>query len=136
MVKMTEGIKNDLKKIKMLPMATVSTSGEPNVVPIAVFQLREDDETFWLIDNFMQKTLQNVIDNPRVSFYVWSPETDGAYQLKGTIRSIVTEGPEFEEAKVFASSIIPGLPTKGLMKMEITDVYSVAPGPTAGKKLL
>ncbi|MCL2786455.1 MAG: pyridoxamine 5'-phosphate oxidase family protein [Methanomassiliicoccaceae archaeon] len=136
MVKLTENMKTDLKKVRMIPFATATASGEPNVVPIAVYRLMPDDETFWVIDNFMKKTLENVKNNPRVSFYLWTPDTSGAYQMKGTITEVVNTGPEFEEAKLFAGTIIPGLPTKGLLKMKITDVYSVSPGPTAGEKLL
>jgi predicted pyridoxine 5'-phosphate oxidase superfamily flavin-nucleotide-binding protein len=135
MVKLTEDMKEDLKKIKMIPLATSTASGEPNVVPIAMFVLQENDSTIWLIDNFMQKTLKNLKSNPRASFYIWSPETKGAYQVKGTVR-IETGGKDLEKAKAIAHSRKEGSPAKSLVKMKITRVYSVRPGPDAGKKLL
>ena len=49
---------------------------------------------------------------------------------------MVTGGPDLVKAKAIAESIRPGLPTKSLLIMKIKEVYSVAPGPTAGKKLL
>ena len=134
MVKLNEPMKNLLKNTKLIPLATSSASGEPNVVPIGMFSL-VDDETLWIIDNFMQKTLNNVKENPKVSFYLWSPECDDSYQVKGSI-TLVTGGPDLVKAKAIAESIRPGLPTKSLLIMKIKEVYSVAPGPTAGKKLL
>ena len=134
MVKLTEEMKNEINKSRLVPLATASASGEPNVVPIGMFFLK-NDETLWIVDNFMQKTLKNVLANPKVSLYVWSPEAKDSYQIKGTV-TVVTSGAELAEAKAFADSKRPGMPTKGLLKMKITEVYSVSPGPNAGKKLL
>ena len=134
MVKLTEEMKNEINKSRLVPLATATASGEPNVVPIGMFFLK-NDETLWIVDNFMQKTLKNVLANPKVSLYVWSPDAKDSYQIKGTV-TVVTSGAELAEAKAFADSKRPGMPTKGLLKMKITEVYSVSPGPNAGKKLL
>jgi len=136
MVKLTSEIKSDFAKVKIFPFATSSKSGEPNVVPIGMLLLQDDDETVWVIDNFMQKSLQNVKDNPKASFYIWSPETEGAYQVKGTVTKIETAGADYEKARDFAKNKKKELPAKTLLKMKITSVYSVKPGPTAGTKLL
>ena len=135
MVKLTEEIKEDMKKIQIFPFATSSASGEPNVVPIGMLLLQDDLETVWVIDNFMQKTLDNVKKNANASFYIWSPETAGAYQVKGTI-TVETSGADYEKARDFAKNKKKELPAKSLLKMKITSVYSVKPGPTAGQKLL
>ena len=136
MVKLTSEIKSDMSKVKIFPFATSSKSGEPNVVPIGMLLLQEDDETVWVIDNFMQKTLQNVKDNAKASFYIWSPETEGAYQVKCSVTKIETSGPDYEKARDFAKNKKKELPAKSLIKMKITSVYSVKSGPTAGTKLL
>ncbi|MDR2865972.1 MAG: pyridoxamine 5'-phosphate oxidase family protein [Methanomassiliicoccaceae archaeon] len=137
MVKLTEQMINDLKKITVLPLATASASGAPNVVPIAtkMMVLQSDNETVWMIDNFMQKTLENMKANPRASIYVWSPETSSSYQFKGDVQ-VETDGADYEKAKAHAKSIKPDAPAKSLVKFRITEVYSVAPGATAGKRLL
>jgi hypothetical protein len=103
---------------------------------MGVFQLQDDDETFWFVDNFMQKTLKNLKDNPKAAFYVWSPDTAGAYQIKCAVTEIINDGPLMAKAKEIADNFRPGLPTKGLVIMKVLEVYSMAPGPTAGKKLL
>ncbi|MDR0335358.1 MAG: pyridoxamine 5'-phosphate oxidase family protein [Methanomassiliicoccaceae archaeon] len=131
MVKLTSEIKADFGKIKIFPFATSSKAGVPNVAPMGMMSIRDDDETVWIIDNFMQKTLQNVKENPNASFYIWSPETSGAWQIKGTI-TVETSGADYEAAKESAK----GRPAKTLLKMKVTSVYSVKPGPTAGAKIL
>jgi len=136
MVRLTDDIKGDLGKVRILPLATATPSGEPNVVPMGMVILQDDDETFWIIDNFMQKTLRNVTDNPKVALYVWSTETTGAWQIKGTITSIETDGPDHEKAKAIANARREGMPAKTLLKMKVTEAYSVSPGPNAGKKVL
>ncbi|MDR0198790.1 MAG: pyridoxamine 5'-phosphate oxidase family protein [Methanomassiliicoccaceae archaeon] len=135
MVKLTSEIKNDMSKVKLFPFATSSRSGEPNVVPIGMLLLQDDDETVWVIDNFMQKSLKNVTENPQASFYIWSPDTEGSYQVKGTVK-IETSGKDYEFARDFAKNKKKELPAKTLLKMKITSVYSVKPGPTAGAKIL
>ena len=135
MVKLTDEMKNDMSKMKIFALATSSASGEPNVVPMGMVLLQDDGETVWLIDNFMQKSLKNVKENPRVSFFIWSPETEGAYQVKGKVK-IESSGPDYEKARDFAKNKKKELPAKTLLKMTITSVYSVKPGPTAGSKLL
>jgi predicted pyridoxine 5'-phosphate oxidase superfamily flavin-nucleotide-binding protein len=135
MVKLTEEIKADLKKVRILPLSTSTTYGEPNVVPMGMFVLQEEGNSIWFIDNFMQKTLRNLKSNPVASFYIWSPETSGAWQVKGTVK-VETSGADYEKAKAIANSMRAGSPAKSLIKMKITRVYSVKPGPTAGKKVL
>jgi predicted pyridoxine 5'-phosphate oxidase superfamily flavin-nucleotide-binding protein len=131
MVKLTDEMKSDMLKIKIFPFATSSKKGEPNVVPMGMVALQEDDETIWITDNFMQKSLQNLKENPQAALYVWSPEVPNSYQIKGTIK-IETSGADYEKAKEAAK----GRPAKTLLKMTITSVHSVKPGPTAGAKLL
>jgi predicted pyridoxine 5'-phosphate oxidase superfamily flavin-nucleotide-binding protein len=131
MVKLTAEIKSDMQKIRIFPFATSSKKGEPNVVPMGMVALQDDDETIWVTDNFMQKSLQNLKENPQASLYIWSPETAGAYQIKGNV-TIETSGADYEKAKEAAK----GRPAKTLLKMKITSVYSVKQGPTAGAKLI
>jgi len=135
MVRLTDEMKEDMKKVQIFPFATSSPEGEPNVVPIGMLLLQDDLETVWVIDNFMQKTLDNVKTNANASFYIWSPETAGAYQVKGTV-TVETEGADYEKARDFAKNKKKELPAKSLLKMTVTSVFSVRPGPTAGKRVL
>ena len=96
MVKLTEEMKNDFAKMKIFPFATASKGGEPNVIPIGMCKLQEDGETIWITDNYFLKTRKNLDENPRGALYVWGPDIEGCYQIKGDIE-IKTEGEDYEK---------------------------------------
>ena len=134
MVKLNENMIETLKSVKIFSFATSSKSGEPNVVPVGMLILQDDKETVWIVDNFMDKTLKNVKENPKASFYVWNPESKYAYQIKGSV-TVESSGNDYMKAKEIAAARKKELPAKNLLKMKITSVYCVSPGPKAGKKL-
>ena len=134
MVKLTEDMKIDFSKVKIFPVATASKEGIPNVVPIGFCQL-VDDETIWIADNFMAKSLTNLKENPNVAIYVWGPDTGGCFQKKGKTE-ILSSGEKFEKMKAIVHAAKPGLPAKTLIEVKISEVFQCAPGPGAGQKLL
>jgi predicted pyridoxine 5'-phosphate oxidase superfamily flavin-nucleotide-binding protein len=134
MVKLTEEMKTAFSKVKIFPVATASKEGVPNVVPIGFCQL-VDDETIWIADNFMVKSLDNLKENPNVAIYVWGPETGGCFQIKGKA-TLISSGEKFDKMKAIVQAAKPGLPAKTLIEVRISDVFQCAPGPAAGKKLL
>jgi predicted pyridoxine 5'-phosphate oxidase superfamily flavin-nucleotide-binding protein len=134
MVALTEEIKTAFATIKAFPVATASKDGWPNVVPIGFVEL-VDDETIWVADNFMKKTLSNIKENPKISIYVYGPETKGCYQIKGDVE-IKTEGPEFAKMQETVHSKMAKAPAKNLMIVKIREVFQCSPGPGAGDKLL
>jgi predicted pyridoxine 5'-phosphate oxidase superfamily flavin-nucleotide-binding protein len=134
MVKMTAEMKEAFGRVKLFPVATASKSGEPNVAPIAYVMLISDD-TIWLGDNFMQKTLANVKENPHIAIYVYDPESKKCFQVKGKVE-VKTSGPDYEKMKEMVKAKKPELPAKSLLVMKVTEVFQCAPGPTAGNKLL
>lgn len=134
MVKLSEDMKVAFSKVKIFPVATASKEGIPNVVPIGFCQLK-DDETIWIADNFMSKSLANLQENPNVAIYVWGPDTGGCFQIKGKTE-ILSSGDKFEKMKANVDATKPGLPAKNLIEVKISEVFQCAPGPNAGKKLL
>ena len=134
MVKLTEEMKTAFSKVKIFPVATASKEGIPNVVPMGFCRL-EDEETIWIGDNFMVKTLANLEQNPNLAIYIWGPETGGCFQIKGKAQ-IFSSGEKFEKMKEIVHTAKPGLPAKNLIEVKITEVFQCAPGPNAGKKLL
>jgi len=135
MAKLNDNMIETLKKVKVFPFATASKNGEPNVAPIGMLMLQDDKETIWVVDNFMNKTLKNLKENPKASFYVWDPESKYSYQIKGTV-TIENSGNDYAKAREIAASRKKELPAKNLLKMKITEVYCTSPGPKAGSKLL
>jgi predicted pyridoxine 5'-phosphate oxidase superfamily flavin-nucleotide-binding protein len=134
MAKLTADMKEAFSKMKVFPIATASKDGTPNVVPLAMVRLI-DDETIWITDNYMNKSMTNLRTNPKVSMYIWGPEIKGCFQIRG-VTSIKTSGPEYEEMKADINRKRPELPARSLVIVKITEVFECKPGPTAGSKLL
>jgi uncharacterized protein len=134
MVKLSADMKEALGKMKVFPFATASKDGTPNVIPLGIVWLIDDD-TIWVVDNFMNKSLSNLRLNPKVAFYVWGPEIKGCFQIKG-VAAIKTSGKEFDEMKERVNQKNPALPARSLVVIKITEVFDCQPGPKAGMKLL
>ena len=134
MAKLTAEMKEAFGKMKIFPVATANKDGTPNVVPIGVVELVSDD-TIWITDNFMNKSLSNLRTNPKIAMYVWGPDIKGCFQIKGVV-SIRTSGKEYDEMKAKLNKKNPALPARSLIIVKITEVFDCQPGPNAGKKLL
>jgi hypothetical protein len=134
MVALTGEMKELFAKIKLFPVATASKKGLPNVTPIAFVQLIRDD-TIWIADNFMQKTLANVRENPHIAVYLYDAESKKCLQVKGTV-DVRVSGEDYEKMKKMVQEKKPGLPAKSLLIVKITEVWECMPGPSAGKKIL
>jgi len=133
MVTLTVEMKEVFAKNKIFAIATASKKGVPNVAPIATVQLVADD-TIWIGDNYMVKTLANVRENPYMALYVWDPEKKRCYQIKGDV-TVKTSGPDYEKIKAQIKAKGAHYPAKGLIILKITEVFDCTPGPTAGKKI-
>jgi predicted pyridoxine 5'-phosphate oxidase superfamily flavin-nucleotide-binding protein len=116
------------------PMATASKAGVPNVAPMASIWL-QDDETIWICDNYMVKTLENLRENPLVAIYMWDPDTKRCFQVKGDAR-ILTSGDDYARMVRMVREAKPQFPAKSLIVLKITEVYECTPGKMAGEKVL
>jgi predicted pyridoxine 5'-phosphate oxidase superfamily flavin-nucleotide-binding protein len=139
MAKLTAEMKEAFSKMKIFPVATASKDGTPNVIPIGIVELI-DDQTIWITDNFMNKTLDNLKANPKIAFYVWGPEIKGCFQIKGHV-TLKTSGKEYEEMKAKVNKKYPMLPARSLIIVKIDDVFEcstsvIKPGAIPGSKLL
>ncbi len=117
-----------------MPMATASKGGVPNVAPMASIQLVGDD-TVWIMDNYMQKTLENLKENPVVALSFYDPDSKRCFQVKGSTE-IRTSGPEYEKFRAQVKAKSDKYPAKSLIVIKITDVFECTPGKEAGKKVL
>jgi len=134
MVKLNADMKEAFAKMKIFPVATASKDGTPNVIPLGMVELH-NDETIWITDNFMNKTISNLRTNPKIAIYIWGPEIKGCFQIKG-VTSIKNSGPEYDEMKAAVNRKRPELPARSLIIVKITEVFECKPGPTAGAKLI
>ncbi len=135
MAKMTERIIEILEKQAPAALATATKDGIPNVVPVNAKKVL-DDETILISDQFLNKTLKNVQENPRVAVTAWD-KLEG-YQLKGVV-TIETSGQRFEETAQWIEErgkrINISLKSKGILIVKIEEIYIVTPGPEAGTRI-
>lgn len=134
MVKFNAEMKSEFQKLKTIYLATASKAGVPNVVPIGAMFLI-DDETLWVIDNFMKKTMNNVKENPVATFDIWNPDGTMSYQVKCDVK-YENSGADYEKAKDMMHQKRADLPAKGLLKLTFKEIYQVKPGPGAGDLIL
>jgi predicted pyridoxine 5'-phosphate oxidase superfamily flavin-nucleotide-binding protein len=132
MVRLTEEIKASLDGTRLVFLATASRDGRPNVVPIGAFKLL-DDETLLISDQFFNKTLANMRENPQVAISYWGEK--GGFQLKGSV-TLHSDDEVFLQDVAWMKELRPTLVPKSAVVMTITDVYIVKAGPDAGKRLL
>jgi hypothetical protein len=134
MAKLTEEIIEAFSKAKIVPLATASKDGIPNVAPMGTVYLK-DPETIWILDNFMNKTAANIAETKKAAIYLYGEGIKGCCQIKGDA-VIEKSGEAYDEAKKMFHEKNPNLPAKGLVIIKITDVYNCMPGPGAGEKIL
>ena len=132
MVTLTNEIKESLAATKLAFFATSAKDRTPNVVPIAAFKVLEDG-TLLISDQFFNKTLANMKENPKAAISWWGEK--GGFQIKGTV-TIHTDGEIWRQDVAWMKELRPTLKPKGAVVMKITDVYTVIPGTEPGKKIL
>ena len=128
MSKINAAMERLLNETSIWVLASADKNGTPNAVPIFFTKILDNGKLL-LVDNFMNKTLENIQQNPGVSVSVWQDKE--GYQFKGPA-VIETAGANFKQGKELAKDRNP----KGVVVVEVTSVYTTAPGPDAGKKLL
>ncbi len=132
MAKATEEIKESLKSMKIAYLSTAAKDGTPNVVPIGAFKFI-DDETLLISDQFFNKTLKNMKENPKMALVWWGEK--GGFQIKADI-TIHTNDDVFRQNVEWMHGIRDTLNPKSAIVGKITAVYIVKTGPDAGKKIV
>ncbi|MBZ3935234.1 pyridoxamine 5'-phosphate oxidase family protein [Methanimicrococcus blatticola] len=139
MVKLTPEMKEDIQKVKVLPLATASNDKTPNVIPIGIAEIDDSDDKddyIHIMNNFFLKTIANIRENPKVALYIWSPETSGCIQIKGEVAEITAKGNVYDDMTGRVGAAKPGLPMKEIIRIKITDIFNCKSGKEAGQKIL
>lgn len=103
-------------------LATMSAQNELNVVPVS--SLFIEDGTIVLVNYFMEKTVENILQANHVALVAWS-EMIG-YQVKGTVTYHVS-GSLFEKITLIIKQKIPDRTVKGILIIAPSEVYDIAP---------
>lgn len=134
MPKLADNVKEVFNKTAIYSVATASKDGLPNVVPIHFVKLYDEEDTILLVDNFMNKTLKNLEENPLIAISVWDMDKKQAYQIKGEA-NIVRSGKPFDDALAWVQKAMPQLKPKSAILLKVTNIYNCQPGPDLGKEL-
>lgn len=102
-----------------------------NVVPVS--SIRVVGGTIWLINYFMDKTLDNILHINMVALVCWKKMM--GYQIKGSV-TYKTEGKEFDEAVQWIKGLLPDRVVKGLIILMPTEIYDISPTKDTAEKLL
>ncbi len=132
-MKIPEDIQKVMNEDKAFAFATANKEGIPNINMIGIKKI-VDDETVLLADNFFDKTLSNLKENPEAALLTKKAEEKLWYQLKGTCQ-YVNEGSEYEEFKKWVKSKKETLPAKGMVIFKVKQIFNTAAGPNAGKPI-
>ncbi len=96
--------------------------GGINVVPVST--IRVENNTIWLMNYFLRKTLDNIIENPNIALSCWTGLK--GYQIKGTVE-YVAEGAVYENARQWVIDNVPNRVLKGLLIITPSEIYDISP---------
>lgn len=131
-MKISQKIKEFFEQVPVMALSTVDENGMPNVSAIASKKVI-DDSTIWTIDTFHNKTLQNIKQNGNIALAMWKDSV--GYQIKGKATHY-TEGEIFEKGKEWILTLKPQKIVKGVIEINVTDIYYLTPDYNlAGNKL-
>ena len=105
MALITPELKEQMAQVGVLHLATASKAGVPNVAPMGAILVEED--TIFIANNFMNKTMANILENPQVSVLVWSRDIGNCFQLKGTAE-IMKDTEEHQKMRDMLEAKKPG----------------------------
>lgn len=128
---MTDEMINAIEK-DLVFLATASADGVPNVVPIG-FARPIDKDTILIADNYMNKTRQNLVNNPWISL-VTKDASKCPFQFKDKVE-IFESGTHFDKVTEWGQNAMTKLTPKAAILMNVTEIYSIQPGPDAGKRI-
>ena len=130
---LTAEIQDAINRADLLPFATATPDGIPNVVPVKYVWVAAPD-TLWIADNYFDKTLANLRANPQAALYVWSADPKLCVQIKGDV-TLHTEGADYEAMRARARAEKPDIPALSLVKLRVREIFQCLPGDGPGRRL-
>lgn len=125
---------NVVRAFEESPLCYLATclDGEPNVVPVG-FKWIEGDRLL-IADLFFGKTRANLQSNPRVAVSVGLLGPKRGFQVKGTV-AVHRDGPVFDRVCQLLRGIGVDAKPQAALEIPLAGIYSLDPGPDAGKRL-
>jgi predicted pyridoxine 5'-phosphate oxidase superfamily flavin-nucleotide-binding protein len=94
-----------------------------NVVPVSTLYMTPAGEIV-LVNYFLKKTLQNILEHPEVALTCWSGMA--GYQIKGTV-VYITDGVLFEDIKNRVYQTLPERVVKGILVLTPREIHDISP---------
>jgi len=130
---MPEKVKLLFNDQDVISFGTADINNIPNVV--AVFWKKiTNDKTILLIDNYMDQTKKNIVQNSKVCLSFWDRKTGEGYKIKGDAYYHIS-GQVFNQGKKFIQEQRPEKNPKGVVEVKVKDIYLITPGTDAGAKI-
>jgi predicted pyridoxine 5'-phosphate oxidase superfamily flavin-nucleotide-binding protein len=120
-----------MEQQKVIAMATASSKAVPNVVYMLQYWWFRP-EILVIGDIFMNATCRNIRENGYASLCVWDEDTDRSYKFIGTA-TYETSGEVYEFANANLHKKKPDKNFKGVVVINVTEVYDASRGENAGK---
>ena len=131
MVTLTQEMK-DMVATQQCFVGTVDEDGMPNVAPKRSTRVLSDDELIFT-EGTGGTTFANVKRGSKVAISVVNREVLNGFRFLG-IPSCLDRGDLYEQAAAMSARM--GLPKPhAVVVVKITEIHSLKPGPTAGKKI-
>jgi len=113
-----------IEEILQTDSKAFATNGKHGINVVPVSTIRIVDDKILLMNYFLDKTLDNIKENPQVAISCWKGLK--GYQIKGTVM-YVTDGNVFEEAKGWVEKNVSNRVLKGLLIITPESVYDISP---------
>ena len=127
-------VKEAGEKVRIWALATSGKGGNPNVVPVGSQSFYSED-TVIVLDNRLNKTKKNIIENPSVALTFWDLDARKSFQLKGNAH-IETSGKMVEEEIAKYKARRPQSNPRGVVVIKIEEIYVTQGGPDTGKRIV
>jgi predicted pyridoxine 5'-phosphate oxidase superfamily flavin-nucleotide-binding protein len=110
----------DLIENNPVAFATITSDSNPNIIVVASVKVVSDDEIL-VSDNYMDRTVKDVLVNDNVCLAVWNSEMRGC-KLMGTARYFDT-GNWVKYVKNMKEN--KGMPAKGALLIKVSKIINL-----------
>lgn len=113
-----------IEEILQTDSKALATYGKHGINVVPVSTIRIVDDKILLMNYFLDKTLENIIENPHIALSCWKGLK--GYQIKGVV-TYVADGTVFDEARVWVAQNVSNRTLKGLLIITPENIYDISP---------